>query len=108
MFEEALRLAPANWRYIYGAGRAKQSIPMLEEALALAPWETGILQALGAAYFNGNRPQEAIRAFREATERNPEDATAFRNLGNVLQRTGDLAAAEKALHEALRLRPEIR
>jgi hypothetical protein len=107
MFEEALRLAPDNWRYIYGAGRAKQSIPMLERALALAPWETAILQALGAAYFNGNRAGDAVRVFREATERDPEDAMAFGNLGNVLLRTGDAAGAERAFREAIRLRPEM-
>jgi hypothetical protein len=107
LFDEALRLAPGNWRYLYGAGRAKQSIPMLEQALALAPWETGILQALGAAYFVGNRPADAARAFREAAERDPEDAVAFANLGNVLLRTGDSKGAEKAFREAIRLRPEL-
>jgi len=80
---------------------------MLERALALAPWETAILQALGAAYFNGNRPGDAARAFREATERDPEDAMAFSNLGNILLRTGDSAGAEKAFREAIRLRPEM-
>jgi Flp pilus assembly protein TadD len=80
---------------------------MLERALALAPWETAILQAPGAAYFNGKRPGDAVRAFREATERDPEDAMAFSNLGNVLLRTGDAAGAEKAFREAIRLRPEM-
>ncbi len=104
MFEEALKLAPGDWRYLYGAGRARQSIPLLEQALALAPWETGILQALGAAYFTAKRPQDAVRAFREATERNPEDATAWANLGNLLLRTGDAPGAEKCFREAIRLR----
>lgn len=107
MFEQALNLAPENWRYIYGAGRAKQSIPMLERALSFAPWETGILQAIGAAYFVNQRPAQAIVAFREATELNPEDAMAFSNLGNVLLRTGDSAGAETAFREAIRLRPEL-
>ena len=106
-FDEALRLAPDNWRYLYGAGRAHRSIPLLERALGLAPWETGILQALGAAYFAGNRVTDALRVFREATERDPEDEMAFSNLGNVLLRTGDAAAAEKAFSEAIRLRPEM-
>ncbi len=106
-FEEALKLDPNNWRYIYGAGRARQSIPMLERAAAMAPWETAILQALGAAYFAGNRPADAIRAFQQAAERDPEDATAFANLGNILLRTGDRAGAEKAFREAVRLLPEM-
>jgi len=107
LFDEALKLAPDNWRYIYGAGRARQDIGMLERALTMAPWETGILQALGAAYFLNHRPADALRAFREATERNPEDAAAFANLGNILLRTGDRAGAEKAFREAIRLRPEL-
>jgi hypothetical protein len=106
-FEEAWKLDPADWRYIYGVGRARQDVTMLERAAALAPWESAILQALGAAYFTRNRPADAIRVFREAVERDPEDAAAFSNLGNVLLRTGDRAGAEKAFREAIRLLPEM-
>jgi hypothetical protein len=106
-FDDALKLAPDNWRYLYGAGRAKQDVTLLERAWALAPWETNILHALGAAYFNANRLNDAIRAFRMAAERDPEDAAAFSNLGNMLQRAGDSAGAEKAFKEARRLLPEM-
>jgi superkiller protein 3 len=106
-FDDALKLAPDNWRYLYGSGRAKQDIGLLERAWALAPWETNILPALAAAYFEHNRIADAVRAFREATERDPEDAAAFGNLGNALLRSGDSAGAEKAFREAIRLEPNL-
>ena len=80
---------------------------MLERAAALAPWETNILEALGAAYVAKDRIADAVRVFREATERDPEDAAAFSNLGNALLQTGDKAGAEKAFREAIRLLPEV-
>ena len=80
---------------------------MLERAWALAPWETNILEALGAAYAAKGRVADAVRVFREATERDPEDAAAFSNLGNALVQAGDKAGAEKAFREAIRLLPEV-
>ena len=106
-FEEALRLDPGNWRYIYGVGQARIDPAMLERAWALAPWETNILEALGAAYAAKGRVADAVRVFREATERDPEDAAAFSNLGNALVQAGDKAGAEKAFREAIRLLPEV-
>jgi len=106
-FEDALKLDPENWRYIYGAGRGRMDPALLERATALAPWETNILEALGAAYVGHNRRADAVRVFRQATERDPEDAAAFSNLGNALLDAGDKAGAEKAFREAIRLLPEV-
>ena len=106
-FEEALKLDPGNWRYLFGLGNARLDAPMLERAAALAPWETNILEALGAAYAANDRIADAVRVFREATNRDPEDAAAFSNLGNALLQAGDKAGAEKAFREAIRLLPEI-
>jgi hypothetical protein len=106
-FEEALKLDPGNWRYIFGVGSARMDTAILERAAALAPWETNILETLGAAYVANNRISDAVRVFREATERDPEDAAAFSNLGNALLRSGDKTGAEKAYREALRLLPEV-
>jgi tetratricopeptide (TPR) repeat protein len=106
-FDEALKLDPLNWRYVYGVGQARMETAMLERAAALAPWETNILEALGAAYVVNKRIPDAMRVFREATERDPEDAAAFSNLGNALLQAGDKTGAEKAFREAIRLLPEI-
>ncbi len=106
-FEEALKLDPGNFRYLFGLGSATMDPALLQRAAALAPWETNILEALGAAYIAKERTDEAVRAFREATERDPEDAAAFSNLGNALLRQGNRAGAQKAFREAVRLLPEI-
>ena len=88
-------------------GSARGDVTMLERAAALAPWETNILLALGAAYVANSRILDAVRVFREATERDPEDAAAFSNLGNALLQAGDKVGAEKAFREAIRLLPEV-
>jgi Tetratricopeptide repeat len=106
-FEQALKLDPGNWRYLYGLGNARLDAAMLERAAALAPWETNILEALGAAYAANSRIADAVRIFREATDRDPEDAAAFSNLGNALLQAGDKGGAEKAFLEAVRLLPEV-
>lgn len=106
-FDEALKLDPGNWRYLYGAGSDHGDTAMLEKAAALAPWETNILEALGAVYVAHNRLADAVRVFREATDRDPEDAAGFSNLGNALLQSGDKIGAEKAFREAIRLLPEV-
>ena len=106
-FEQALKLDPHNWRYIYGAGQASMDVSLLEQAAVAAPWETNILEALGAAYVAQGRVADAIRTFHSATEHDPEDPMAFSNLGSALLQAGDRNGAEKAFREAIWLLPEV-
>jgi predicted CXXCH cytochrome family protein len=113
MYQEALKIEPKNWRFLYGMGQAWQSsgkpdraVDAFQRAIALAPSETNLLFGLGAAYEAQGRIAEAVRTFREASRRNPEDASAFNNLSIDLNRAGDARGAEEALREAIRLQPE--
>src|ERR1700760_4706429 len=50
---------------------------------------------------------EAIAAFRKATETDPNLAEPFLNLGEVYMQTGDYGAAVIPLRRALELRPDL-
>ncbi|MDP9170171.1 MAG: tetratricopeptide repeat protein [Acidobacteriota bacterium] len=113
MYQQAVRLEPGNWRFLYGMGQAWQSagkpdraLEAFGRAIALAPGETNLLFGLGQAYEAQNRIPEAVRTFQEIVRRNPEEASALNNLSIDLKRTGDVAGAERALREAIRLQPE--
>jgi len=113
-YQEASRRDPDNWRYLFGYARALQAsgktdaaVATLDRAIGIAPFETGLLQALGSVYAASKRLPEAIGTFRSAIERDPESAAAFNNLGSALLRSGDIGGAEAAMREAIRLQPEI-
>jgi Tfp pilus assembly protein PilF len=106
-YREALRLAPDNWRYLYGFARASGNIASMERAAALAPNRTAVLEGLGFTYAVGRRWRQSIAAFRKALALDPESAASNHNLGNALARAGDAAGAESALREAVRLQPEF-
>ena len=113
MYQEALKIEPGNWRFLYGMGQVWQAVgkpdhavEAFERAIALAPAETNLLYGLGEAYESLGRIPEAVRIFRDVLRRNPEDGAALNNLGIDLNRTGDARGAEEALREAIRLQPE--
>jgi len=113
MYQEAMKIEPANWRFLNGMGQAWQAagkpdraVDAFERAIALAPAETNLLYGLGEAYESQGRIREAVRTFRDASQRDPEDASALNNLGIDLNRAGDARGAEEALREAIRLQPE--
>lgn len=72
----------------------------LPAGAAPEPW----LQAASGLEAIGNWPAAAA-AYRVATERWPDHATAWLGLGNARYGLGDAAAAEAALRRALRIEP---
>jgi predicted CXXCH cytochrome family protein len=113
MYEQALKIEPRSWRYLYGMGRAwgadgkfDRAVEAYKQAIALGPGESNLLYGLAAAYDSSGRIPDAIRIYREVSRRNPEDAFALNNLGAALNRTGDAKGAEAAFREAIRLQPE--
>lgn len=78
-YRRALRLAPAHWPYAQGA------------AIALA---------------QQGKPAEAEVLLRRLTERYPQEAAPWYNLGNVQLELGKPADAEHSFQAAMRLTPE--
>jgi len=60
---------------------------------------------LGALYVRLNRPAKAIDLLRPAAQAHPTHFRILSNLGTAWQLSGDLAAAERALREAVRVAP---
>ena len=53
------------------------------------------------------KAQAIVEQSRKATEANPNDATAWTNLGEALRRTGDLPGAQQAQEKALQISPKL-
>jgi len=111
-YEQAAAIEPGNWRCLYGlaqalqvTGKQAEATTALERAAALAPEETKVLLGLGVDYALSGRTRDALRVLRDVVSRNPEDATAQIDLGEAL-RAGNLADAEPAFREAVRIQPE--
>ena len=87
------------------AGRAADSIPLLEQAIALQPAYPEALLNLGNALQTAGRSEDAIHAFRQAIALNPALPEAHTGLGVALQAQGLLEEAIEHHREALALRP---
>jgi tetratricopeptide (TPR) repeat protein len=80
-----------------------------EKLLAVIPKQESNPQAwfdLGFAQSRLGKTQDAIKAFRKATELNPKWFAAQQNLGLMLAMSGDNPAAAAALRVAVTLKPD--
>src|SRR5262249_29600815 len=92
-----------------GQGQHEQAEAAFREALRLEPDFLEAHRALGEILcYQKHDFDGAVAAFREAPRLQPDDPANRSNLGNVLVRKGDLAAAVDEYREALRLLPFLR
>ena len=73
-------------------------------ALRDRPNDTKILQNMAIAFTKTNRPEEAIRCYRQALDHAPQLSGAHYGLAFLLLKRGDRAGAEKHL-DAFLLKP---
>ncbi len=78
------------------AGRPEAAIPMLREALAVCPEDGAASHALLRALEDAGRVEEALGMARGMVERHPDDPLVQTRLSILLQRVGDVPAAEAA------------
>ena len=104
--------APGAWPTLYYSaveaflqGRIEQCVSLAERAAPLAPPDGRTHNLLGAAYANIGRPEQAKRAFEASLARDPHDATAYVNLGELEIEGGHLDRAAAYFSEALTLEP---
>jgi Flp pilus assembly protein TadD len=82
------------------AGDAQGAIPHLRSALAIEPQHAAATHALLRALEDTGRLSEALTLAREQIARDPDDVLAHTRLSILLQRTGDVPAAEAAAASA--------
>jgi arylsulfatase A-like enzyme/tetratricopeptide (TPR) repeat protein len=90
--------------YLAESGAAARAIPLLE---ALPQDDTEVLNALGIAYGQSSRDEDARRAFRRALDLDPTSGLAWQNLGLLQLRAGELGEAEASLRRALGIDPTL-
>jgi tetratricopeptide (TPR) repeat protein len=82
------------------AGNPQQAIPALQSALALDPQHAAAIHALLRALEDTGRLEEALALTRQRIAADPDDALAHTRLSILLQRIGDIPAAEAAAARA--------
>jgi serine/threonine protein kinase/tetratricopeptide (TPR) repeat protein len=88
-----------------GEANLKRAEEAAQSALKLNPQSAEGLTALGGAYSEEGREQEAIRALRQAVTLAPNSETAWQNLGYSYYYAGLNELAEKAYRRIIALNP---
>jgi serine/threonine-protein kinase len=113
LLRQAQRRYPGDFWINRGLGTSLAHLhpPAWEEAVRFHTAALAIRPGPGAYYNLGNALQatgqvdEAIAAFRQAIELQPDFALAYNNLGDALQSKGQTDEAIAAFRRAVRLRP---
>ena len=111
---DSIAKAPGNWRAhdayaeaLIGAGRSREAIPELEEAIRLNPATGASRVELGQLYVQLRRFDDAERVLQPATAGSEQSvvAAAHLQLASVWLGRGDVQAASVELEQALKLKP---
>jgi len=87
-------------------GRYADAVPLLLKAIAVDPNYAAPHLALGVAFRNLNRPDEALRHLREAVRFAPDSVETHSNLGLALMQAGRPKEAILEQQRALEMSPE--
>jgi len=85
--------------------KSADAIPVLAQALKLAPDDYSLRQNLARAYYNIGNMGEALREYNEIATRFPQRGDAHSNLAGVLSAMGHQELAFKAIDRSLALDP---
>lgn len=87
------------------AGDLAGALKPLEQALAAAPDDPSVHQAMGTVLLRLGRADEALKHFGEVAAARPDNTDALNNLGVARLIAGDPAGAEAVLRKALERDP---
>ena len=79
------------------------AIELLQTVSRDAPGKPFVFTNLGLAYFQLQQDELAMTAFRQAVDRNPDDAVAYNHLGVLQRRQGLFEAARESYQRALEI-----
>jgi tetratricopeptide (TPR) repeat protein len=91
--------------HLEAEGRLDEAERVLRDGLAAAPDDAGLLHALGLLLLRLEKPDEALTLFERVLAGRGDFAPALVALGQALEATGVLPAAEARYREALSLAP---
>jgi predicted CXXCH cytochrome family protein len=113
MYREAVERRPDFWPALYrlglslaSVGQEGRGLEFLERARKLSTDER-LLNALAMAYRRMGRLGEAVAVLKSAVPINPDFPQTYNNLGDILVQMGNVADAQKAFDEAIRVQPEL-
>jgi adenylate cyclase len=90
------------------AGKSDEALGMVEEALRRKPSVVDVhLSLIGSAYYLAGKPTEAIAPLRQYLSRYPNILTAHLTLTATYSELGQIAEAQAAAAEVLRLNPKF-
>jgi predicted Zn-dependent protease len=87
-------------QFLFEQGRAAEARPLYARAVALAPREPLLAQALGAAELQAGDAKAAIATLERARRLQPEDADTWRMLARAYAQDNQLAMADYAQAES--------
>jgi arylsulfatase A-like enzyme/Tfp pilus assembly protein PilF len=90
-----------------GVLEPERILEMAEELVRRSPETIGFRHRRAAALLDNNRLDEAVTAFNDVLQRDPEFAIAHLNLGRAYVRQNKREQAAARFREALRLEPEL-
>jgi protein O-mannosyl-transferase len=102
---EGLHIFPNLARSLVAQGKLSEAIPYLERARQLKPEDAALASELGNAYLGVDRPNDAMRAWRDAVRLNPQLEDTWFMLGIALAAGGNFSEARQAFTEVLRINP---
>ena len=95
-------LGTLTWRQ---AGIYQDRLTFYSHIVSHNPTARSAQYNLGTALLDAQRTEEALAAFRVATEQRPDHVKAHTNTGTALMRLGRTDEAEKSLRRALEINP---
>lgn len=97
--------ALADVERLIAADNLDEAEAVARAALAIAPKNGDLLNALGCIYSGRNQPAEALAHFRSALRCNPKSAGIWNNLGAAFKQLKYYLAAERCHRRAVELSP---
>jgi cytochrome c-type biogenesis protein CcmH/NrfG len=88
-----------------GAEARHRALHELEEAAEANPGSAETWARLGNAYFDADRYEDAIRAYRRSLDIDPENPGVWTDLGVMYRRSGDPREAVRAFDRAVEVDP---